>query len=69
MCILSCVCRLSGCLIKEQGFVCLASALSSSSTDLRELDLTYNDPGDVGLAHWKTCMDILRWEDMWSLIV
>ncbi|XP_065808046.1 NLR family CARD domain-containing protein 3-like isoform X1 [Labrus bergylta] len=37
---------LSGCLITEEGCVSLASALSSSP--LRELDLSYNHPGERG---------------------
>uniref|UniRef100_A0A3Q3FJI0 B30.2/SPRY domain-containing protein n=1 Tax=Labrus bergylta TaxID=56723 RepID=A0A3Q3FJI0_9LABR len=38
---------LSGCLITEEGCASLASALSSSS-HLRELDLSYNHPGERG---------------------
>ncbi|XP_041665071.1 NLR family CARD domain-containing protein 3-like [Cheilinus undulatus] len=38
---------LSGCLISEEGCVSLASALSSSS-HLRELDLSFNHPGEGG---------------------
>ncbi|XP_049445234.1 NACHT, LRR and PYD domains-containing protein 12-like [Epinephelus fuscoguttatus] len=38
--------RLSGCLITEKGCVALASALSSNPSHLRELDLSYNHPGD-----------------------
>ncbi|XP_026224918.2 NACHT, LRR and PYD domains-containing protein 12-like [Anabas testudineus] len=41
--------RLSGCLITEEGCVSLASALSSNPSHLRELDLSYNHPGDSGL--------------------
>ncbi|CAI5670213.1 unnamed protein product [Oreochromis niloticus] len=40
---------LSGCLITEEGCTSLASALSSNPSHLRELDLTYNHPGDSGL--------------------
>ncbi|XP_044200785.1 stonustoxin subunit beta-like [Thunnus albacares] len=39
---------LSGCLITEQGCASLASALSSNPSHLRELDLSYNHPGDKG---------------------
>uniref|UniRef100_A0AAZ1XT14 B30.2/SPRY domain-containing protein n=1 Tax=Oreochromis aureus TaxID=47969 RepID=A0AAZ1XT14_OREAU len=39
---------LSGCLITEEGCTSLASALSSNS-HLRELDLSYNHPGDSGI--------------------
>ncbi|XP_044043379.1 protein NLRC3-like isoform X5 [Siniperca chuatsi] len=41
--------RLSGCLITEEGCASLASALSSNPSHLRELDLSYNDPGDSGV--------------------
>uniref|UniRef100_A0A3P9DJJ4 B30.2/SPRY domain-containing protein n=1 Tax=Maylandia zebra TaxID=106582 RepID=A0A3P9DJJ4_9CICH len=44
-----CVCSLSGCLITEEGCTSLASALSSNPSHLRELDLSYNHPGDSGI--------------------
>ncbi|KAM6945681.1 protein NLRC3-like [Aplochiton taeniatus] len=40
--------RLSGCLVTEQGCSSLASALRSDPSHLRELDLSYNHPGDSG---------------------
>ncbi|XP_058236394.1 NACHT, LRR and PYD domains-containing protein 12-like isoform X3 [Hemibagrus wyckioides] len=41
--------RLPGCLVTEEGFSLLASALSSnSSLVLTDLDLSYNNPGDKG---------------------
>ncbi|XP_044200288.1 ribonuclease inhibitor-like, partial [Thunnus albacares] len=40
--------RLSGCLITEEGCASLASALSSNPSHLRELDLSYNHPGESG---------------------
>ncbi|XP_039459779.1 uncharacterized protein LOC116320226, partial [Oreochromis aureus] len=40
---------LSGCLITEEGCTSLASALSSNPAHLRELDLSYNHPGDSGM--------------------
>ncbi|XP_039889272.1 ribonuclease inhibitor [Simochromis diagramma] len=40
---------LSGCLITEEGCTSLASALSSNPSHLRELDLSYNHPGDLGM--------------------
>uniref|UniRef100_A0AAQ4NY08 NACHT domain-containing protein n=1 Tax=Gasterosteus aculeatus aculeatus TaxID=481459 RepID=A0AAQ4NY08_GASAC len=61
--------RLSGCLIKEEGCASLASALSSNPSHLRELDLSYNHPGDSGVKllsagvedpHWR--LDTLRVE-------
>ncbi|XP_042559404.1 ribonuclease inhibitor-like [Clupea harengus] len=41
--------RLSDCLISEKGCFCLASALSSNPSHLKELDLSYNYPGESGL--------------------
>uniref|UniRef100_A0A3P8QUE9 NACHT LRR and PYD domain-containing protein n=1 Tax=Astatotilapia calliptera TaxID=8154 RepID=A0A3P8QUE9_ASTCA len=40
---------LSGCLITEEGCTSLTSALSSNPSHLRELDLSYNHPGDSGM--------------------
>ncbi|KAM4624467.1 protein NLRC3-like [Polymixia lowei] len=51
--------RLSGCLLTEEGFASLASALSSNPSHLRELDLSYNHSGvkllSAGLEdpHWR----------------
>uniref|UniRef100_A0AAQ4R7L0 B30.2/SPRY domain-containing protein n=1 Tax=Gasterosteus aculeatus aculeatus TaxID=481459 RepID=A0AAQ4R7L0_GASAC len=61
--------RLSGCLITEEGCATLASALSSNPSHLRELDLSYNHPGDSGVKllsagledpHWR--LETLRVE-------
>ena len=41
--------RLSGCLITEQGCDALASSLNSNPSHLKELDLSYNHPGDSGV--------------------
>uniref|UniRef100_A0A8C9T941 Protein NLRC3-like n=1 Tax=Scleropages formosus TaxID=113540 RepID=A0A8C9T941_SCLFO len=42
--------RLSGCCVTERGCTSLASALHSNpSSHLRELDLSYNHPGDSGV--------------------
>ncbi|XP_035382056.1 NACHT, LRR and PYD domains-containing protein 12-like isoform X3 [Electrophorus electricus] len=41
--------RLSGCLVTEEGCSSLASALSSNLSHLKELDLTYNHPGESGV--------------------
>ncbi|XP_067280046.1 NLR family CARD domain-containing protein 3-like isoform X2 [Pseudorasbora parva] len=41
--------RLSQCVVAEEGCGALASALSSNPSHLRELDLSYNHPGDSGL--------------------
>ncbi|XP_076859930.1 NACHT, LRR and PYD domains-containing protein 3-like [Brachyhypopomus gauderio] len=43
------VLRLSGCLVTEEGCSSLASALSSDPSHLKELDLSYNHPGDSGV--------------------
>ncbi|XP_051808212.1 NLR family CARD domain-containing protein 3-like [Acanthochromis polyacanthus] len=40
--------RLSGCLVTEEACASLASALSFKTSNLRELDLSYNHPGDSG---------------------
>uniref|UniRef100_A0A8C4EEI8 Protein NLRC3 n=1 Tax=Dicentrarchus labrax TaxID=13489 RepID=A0A8C4EEI8_DICLA len=62
--------RLSGCLITEEGCASLASALSSNPSHLRELDLSYNHPGDSGVKilsagledpNWR--LDTLRYEE------
>ncbi|KAL3044379.1 hypothetical protein OYC64_012796 [Pagothenia borchgrevinki] len=39
---------LARCMVTEEGCVSLASALSSNPSHLRELDLSYNHPGDSG---------------------
>ncbi|XP_072319578.1 uncharacterized protein [Eucyclogobius newberryi] len=44
-----CVLRLSGCLVSEEGCSSLTSALRSNPSHLRELDLSYNHPGDTGV--------------------
>ncbi|XP_050958077.1 protein NLRC3 [Labeo rohita] len=41
--------RLSGCMVTEEGCGYLFSALSSNPSHLRELDLSYNHPGDSGV--------------------
>ncbi|KAI4882746.1 hypothetical protein NFI96_022168, partial [Prochilodus magdalenae] len=41
--------RLSGCMVTEEGCSYLASALSENPSHLKELDLSYNHPGDTGV--------------------
>ncbi|XP_072548658.1 NACHT, LRR and PYD domains-containing protein 3-like [Salminus brasiliensis] len=41
--------RLSGCMVTEKGCSSLATALSSNPSHLKELDLTYNHPGESGV--------------------
>ncbi|KAK2896276.1 hypothetical protein Q8A67_010764 [Cirrhinus molitorella] len=47
--------KLSGCMVTEEGCGYVSSALSSNPSYLRELDLSYNHPGDLGvkLLHHK----------------
>uniref|UniRef100_A0A9J7ZN87 Uncharacterized protein n=1 Tax=Cyprinus carpio carpio TaxID=630221 RepID=A0A9J7ZN87_CYPCA len=40
--------RLSGCMVTAEGCHYVSSALSSNPSHLRELDLSYNHPGDLG---------------------
>lgn len=65
-----CVFRLSGCVITEEICASLASALTSSLSSLRELDLSYNhleDSGETLLSavledpHWR--LEALRYRD------
>ncbi|XDV16766.1 hypothetical protein PO909_016322 [Leuciscus waleckii] len=41
--------RLSGCMVTEEGCGYVSSALSSNPSQLRELDLSYNHPGESGV--------------------
>ncbi|XP_036438445.1 uncharacterized protein LOC118816046 isoform X2 [Colossoma macropomum] len=41
--------RLSGCMVTDEGYSSLASALKLNPYHLRELDLTYNHPGESGV--------------------
>uniref|UniRef100_A0A3Q4GMI9 B30.2/SPRY domain-containing protein n=1 Tax=Neolamprologus brichardi TaxID=32507 RepID=A0A3Q4GMI9_NEOBR len=52
---------LSGCLITEEGCTSLASALSSNPSHLRELDLSYNDPGFSGMKLLLAGLKDPRW--------
>nr|XP_024654861.1 NLR family CARD domain-containing protein 3 [Maylandia zebra] len=55
--------RLSGCQITEEGCASLASALKSNPSHLRELDLSYNHPGDSGIK----LLSPLREDPCWRL--
>ena len=66
-----CVCRLSGCLITEEGCGFLASSLRANPSHLRELDLSYNHLGNsgveilsAGLKDPKWNLDTLRYEEV-----
>uniref|UniRef100_I3KR42 Protein NLRC3-like n=1 Tax=Oreochromis niloticus TaxID=8128 RepID=I3KR42_ORENI len=55
--------RLSGCLITEEGCTFLASDLKSNPSCLRELDVSYNHPGETGMNLLKQLrLDTLRVE-------
>ncbi|TWW59966.1 Neoverrucotoxin subunit beta [Takifugu flavidus] len=49
--------RLSGCLITAEGCSSLASALRSNPTHLKELDLSFNHPGDVGTKQLSAVLE------------
>ncbi|XP_076020768.1 protein NLRC3-like isoform X2 [Genypterus blacodes] len=53
--------RLSGCMITQEGCASLASALSSNPSHLRELDLSYNHPGDIGEKLLSAGLESPRW--------
>uniref|UniRef100_A0AAQ4QAA4 NACHT domain-containing protein n=1 Tax=Gasterosteus aculeatus aculeatus TaxID=481459 RepID=A0AAQ4QAA4_GASAC len=53
--------RLSGCLITEEGCASLASALSFNPSHLRELDLSYNHPGDSGVKLLSAGLEDPHW--------
>uniref|UniRef100_A0A8C5GS25 NACHT, LRR and PYD domains-containing protein 4-like n=1 Tax=Gouania willdenowi TaxID=441366 RepID=A0A8C5GS25_GOUWI len=63
-CFLSCGCfsesSLSGCVITEVGGASLAAALSSNSSSVRELDLSYNHPGDSAVKLLSQRLNTLR---------
>ncbi|KAM9392783.1 NACHT, LRR and PYD domains-containing protein 3-like [Pholidichthys leucotaenia] len=53
--------RLSGCMVTETGCASLASALTSNPSHLRELDLSYNHPGDSGVKLLSTGLQNPHW--------
>uniref|UniRef100_A0A672HMA3 SPRY-associated domain-containing protein n=1 Tax=Salarias fasciatus TaxID=181472 RepID=A0A672HMA3_SALFA len=48
---------LSGCLVSEEGCASLVSAVRSKSSHLRELDLSYNHPGDSGVKELSAVVE------------
>uniref|UniRef100_A0A8C5C4B8 Uncharacterized protein n=1 Tax=Gadus morhua TaxID=8049 RepID=A0A8C5C4B8_GADMO len=53
--------RSVSCLVTQEGCASLASALSSNPSHLRELDLSYNHPGDSGAALLSAGLEDPRW--------
>ncbi|XP_054455561.1 NACHT, LRR and PYD domains-containing protein 12-like [Anoplopoma fimbria] len=53
--------RMSGCLITEKGCASLASALSFNPSHLRELDLSYNHPGESGVKLLSAGVEDPHW--------
>ncbi|KAL1005277.1 hypothetical protein UPYG_G00057000 [Umbra pygmaea] len=51
---------LSGCLVTEEGCTSLVSALRSNPSHLKELDLSYNHPGDSGVTLLSTVLEKLN---------
>ncbi|XP_054879562.1 cytolytic toxin-beta-like [Poeciliopsis prolifica] len=56
------VLRLSGCLVTERGCASLASALTSNPSYLRELDLSFNHPGESGLDGFTAGLQDPTWK-------
>ncbi|KAM6893635.1 protein NLRC3-like isoform 2-T2 [Xenentodon cancila] len=53
--------RLSGCLLTSDGCASLVSALSSNPSHLRELDLSYNHPGQSAVKLLSAGLEDPRW--------
>uniref|UniRef100_A0A6Q2Z4L7 B30.2/SPRY domain-containing protein n=1 Tax=Esox lucius TaxID=8010 RepID=A0A6Q2Z4L7_ESOLU len=53
--------RLSGCLVTEEGCGSLVSALNSNPSHLKELDLSYNHPGDSGVRLLSAGLEDPHW--------
>uniref|UniRef100_A0A672PIF7 Si:ch211-255g12.8 n=1 Tax=Sinocyclocheilus grahami TaxID=75366 RepID=A0A672PIF7_SINGR len=49
--------RVSGCMVTEKSCCFLASALISNPSHLRELDLSYNHPGDAGVKMFSALLE------------
>uniref|UniRef100_A0A6Q2YWC0 B30.2/SPRY domain-containing protein n=1 Tax=Esox lucius TaxID=8010 RepID=A0A6Q2YWC0_ESOLU len=53
--------RLSGCLVTKEGCASLVSALKSNPSHLKELDLSYNHPGDLGFRLFSAGLEDPHW--------
>ncbi|XP_074523000.1 protein NLRC3-like [Halichoeres trimaculatus] len=53
---------LSGCLITEKGCASLAAALNFNPSHLKELDLSFNHPGELGVMLLSAGMDGKKWK-------
>uniref|UniRef100_A0AAY5KHT4 B30.2/SPRY domain-containing protein n=1 Tax=Esox lucius TaxID=8010 RepID=A0AAY5KHT4_ESOLU len=53
--------RLSGCLITKEGCASLVSVLMSNPSHLKELDLSYNHPGDLGVRLLSAGLEDPHW--------
>ncbi|XP_034151335.1 NLR family CARD domain-containing protein 3-like [Esox lucius] len=53
--------RLSGCLVTKEGCASLVSALKSNPSHLKELDLSYNHPGDLGVRLLSAGLEDPHW--------
>uniref|UniRef100_A0A3P8ZZR6 NACHT domain-containing protein n=1 Tax=Esox lucius TaxID=8010 RepID=A0A3P8ZZR6_ESOLU len=53
--------RLSGCLVTEDGCASLVSALKTNPSHLKELDLSYNHPGDSGVRLLSAGLEDPHW--------
>ncbi|KAL0970619.1 hypothetical protein UPYG_G00244500 [Umbra pygmaea] len=53
--------RLSGCLVTEEGCASLVAALRSNPSHLKELDLSYNHPGDSGVTLLSAGLEDPTW--------
>ncbi|XP_034151347.1 NLR family CARD domain-containing protein 3-like isoform X1 [Esox lucius] len=53
--------RLSGCLVTKEGCSSLVSALKSNPSHLKELDLSYNHPGDSGVKLLSAGLEDPHW--------
>ncbi|XP_034151535.1 ribonuclease inhibitor-like [Esox lucius] len=53
--------RLSGCLVTENGCVHLDSSLKSNPSHLKELDLSFNHPGESGVRLLSAGLEDPHW--------